>query len=64
MNIFFEEEFWKYAFIVTAALSLIGIGVLIYKYDDKSQLCKEKGGVMVELTTGYACVKLERIELK
>ena len=62
--IIFEEEFWKYVFVVVAGLSLIGIGMLIYKYEVKSQLCKDKGGVMVELTTGYACVKLEKIELK
>ena len=60
----FEDDFWKYIFVVTATLTLVGIGFLIHKTDVKSQQCKEKGGVMVELMSGYACVKLERIELK
>ena len=60
----FEEEFWKYVFIVIATLSLVGLGFLMHKYEVKSQLCKDRGGVLVELPDGYACVKLERIELK
>ena len=60
----FEEEFWKYAFIVTFALFAVVLVVSVYQYQVKSELCKEKGGALVELPDGYACVKLERIELK
>ena len=60
----FEEEFWKYAFIVTFALFVIVLGVSLYQYEVKAQRCKEKGGALVELPSEYACVKLERIELK
>ena len=62
--IIFEEDFWKSFFIVTVVLSLIGLGFLIYKFEVKSQLCKDRGGALVELPDGYACVKLERIDLK
>ena len=59
-----EEDFWKYVLVVTATLTLTGIGFMAYKYEVKSQACKDKGGALVELPDGYACVKLERIELK
>ena len=62
--IVFDEEFWKYAFILTFAIFAIVLGVSTYQYQIKSQLCKDKGGALVELPNEYACVKLERIELK
>ena len=62
--IIFEEEFWEYAFIVTFGLFVIVLGVSLYKYEVKAQLCKDKGGTLVETPNEYACVKLERVELK
>jgi hypothetical protein len=62
--IILEEEFWKYVFVVTIGLFVIVLVVSVYQYQAKSQLCKDKGGALVELPDGYACVKLERVELK
>ena len=60
----FDEDFWGYAFIVLLVLSIIGISFAMYRYEVNSNLCKEKGGYIVELSDGYSCVKLEKIKLK
>lgn len=59
-----EDDFWKYSFMALAILSAIAICFAIYKFEKHSKLCKDQGGTMVELTTGYACVKLERVNIK
>jgi hypothetical protein len=64
MNTFFEEEFWKYLFIVIAALSIIGVGFAAINFEKNSDLCASNGGTMIETPKGYSCVKLEKVKLK
>lgn len=64
MNFYEEESFWKWFFVILAALSVIAIGFAIIQFEKNSDLCASKGGTVIDTPRGYSCVKLEKVELK
>jgi hypothetical protein len=64
MNTFFEEDFWGYAFVTVAILSVIAISFAIINFEKNSDLCASNGGTMIETPKGYSCVKIEKIDIK
>ena len=64
MNTFLEEDFWKYAFITLAILSVIAISFVIINFEKNSALCTSNGGTMIETPRGYSCVKIEKVDIR
>jgi hypothetical protein len=48
--------------IVIGAVLLIGLGWLAFHAQGKWDECRNKGGYVVELTSGYICAKLEVVK--
>jgi len=56
------KDFFSRLFIAMFLITIVAIGMVIYKANGKWDECHLKGGYVVQLTSGNVCAKLEIIK--